>query len=366
MAASPRSLISPRSSSCPTLPSGAPSSPRSRGEGPIHKAAREGDIASIRLNSRFDIADGQGRFPIQIATIHGQTEIVAFLLQHTPGFLPLTEDKKSLFHLAASYGKVAVLELLPSTLLGLEDRKGRTALCDAVKSGQFESAVKLLEMGETANLSILDLALKKGDKAIAHLLLTSQPALFKEAIAHYKGGLGDTLSGFARDLIQLGDFTGAISAYESALLVYETTDDPDQCAEAWMGLGVAYLNSDAPERAIEGYNSALSIYEKCSHTTPNSNIARTLKLLAIAHGELSQFQFSLNYFERALFIYKQIEGSEEQIASTSNLMGVVYDHMGKPQEAIPYYQSAIELYTELYGADCQEVNDIKNSLSFCL
>lgn len=247
---------------------------------------------------------------------------MAFFLKNAPDFLPLTSDGKSALHLAASYGKVEVVRILPSTLLGLQDSKGRTALYDAVKNSEFDSASALLERGEVATLSILDLAVKREDKAMAHLLLTSQAPLFEEAINHYKRELGDILLFLGHNLIELDSFTEAVSAYESALLVYQRVHDPLNTAEALMCLGVAHLNLDQPEKAIEYYRSAQLIYEPSTNGARDPNMARVLKLIAIAQGECGRLQESIEYFDLSLSIYKQIEGSDDQIASILELIAL--------------------------------------------
>ncbi len=135
----------------------------------------QGEINTIRklLLSRLDINE-QHTFimpdgtqscvsPLMLACIYGQEEIAKLLMHRGASIDELTDNGKSLLHLAAEFSPSLIVDLFSYGLsLNTQDMHGNTALHQAVLSNMLEAVQILLDLG--ADTGVLN---RQGKTAIA-------------------------------------------------------------------------------------------------------------------------------------------------------------------------------------------------------
>jgi len=129
------------------------------GEAPAHIAARNGDVATIRVLNELvpytlQQTDEEGRTPAHYAANAGNEEMVRLLGKLAPSTLEQTdEDGRTLAHYAANAGNKEMVRLLgelaPSTF-GRSDKFGCTPVHGAVRNGDVVMIRALAELNPPA------------------------------------------------------------------------------------------------------------------------------------------------------------------------------------------------------------------------
>jgi tetratricopeptide (TPR) repeat protein len=155
---------------------------------------------------------------------------------------------------------------------------------------------------------------------------TSRPALAKE----------DTLD--AKTLVNLGKTHIKLHLYDEAIIAFkQAVQIKADSAEAYNGLGDAYLYSGHPQEAITAYTDAIKI---------NPTFAEAYNGLGIAYSDTYQPEQALNALRQAVKL---------QPTSPSNFyfVGLTYKKLGKRKEAIEALREAVRLnpkYADPYEA----------------
>jgi arylsulfatase A-like enzyme/Flp pilus assembly protein TadD len=111
----------------------------------------------------------------------------------------------------------------------------------------------------------------------------------------------------------------------------------ERIADAWIELGVAYLNTGELEKAREALQSALSLDERDD----------------LAHRNLGDVEFAVfardkdrEAYERSIQHYAKAIELNPRDPSARNGLGFTYLQGGRPKEAIPHLLKALELFPD--------------------
>ena len=124
----------------------------------IHEAIIKGNLEAVKtiLETNVDLVearDSDNLTPLLLASIHGQTEIVRFLIEKGADIHAGDNENSTALHNAAAQGHSAVLLLLidKGARINQCDGNGMTALHFAASYGRPECAKLLLEKGANVN-----------------------------------------------------------------------------------------------------------------------------------------------------------------------------------------------------------------------
>ncbi|MHC1776136.1 MAG: tetratricopeptide repeat protein [Lentimicrobium sp.] len=127
----------------------------------------------------------------------------------------------------------------------------------------------------------------------------------------------------------------------------EKTSEPKNLRE--LNLKVSEMLKQSPDKALTLANEALKMANEAlelSNVKGNkAEKATALKNLGIAHYYLSNYRQSLEYYEQALVIYKQIK-DDDGIGSTLNNSGLILETQGDYSGALKRYMEASALFSK--------------------
>jgi CHAT domain-containing protein/Tfp pilus assembly protein PilF len=103
--------------------------------------------------------------------------------------------------------------------------------------------------------------------------------------------------------------------------------------------GLVYDKIAQPQKALEYYNSALSIAREVGDREQE---ATTLNNIGSVYDTIGQIQQALKYFNAALPIFREL-GDRSGEASILNNIGLAYDNLKRPQEALESYNLALPI-----------------------
>ena len=129
--------------------------------GPLHDAAREGDLAAVEAalaqGAEIDPPGDDGETPLILAILAGHDAVAQLLIDKGADVMARNEGGLTPLHAAAYTGSKSVAELLLDSGAALEDtanKAGATALLVAAEQNQVEVAELLIARG--ADVSIPD------------------------------------------------------------------------------------------------------------------------------------------------------------------------------------------------------------------
>jgi len=164
-----------------------------------------------------------------------------------------------------------------------------------------------------------------------------------------------TLNNKAKILYQQGDLTKAISVYDKSI------EADANNADAWSGIGLAYMNLQQYESAL----AALEKAEKIAPEQPRSWIQKGIVLKALQRPkEATQF------YQEALDVYDEITTKERNNPLLWTDRGFVLLQLNRPQDAFASYDRALMLDDSFYEALLGKANtynvvgDFQQSLTF--
>lgn len=142
-----------------------------------------------------------------------------------------------------------------------------------------------------------------------------------------------------------GDYDRALEYTQAALhiCVSDPKSDPADVAWTYSNLSaIWYRKKDFPQ-SIATSQAALAILEKHFPGKKPHDLIIIYNDLANAYTELSAYEKSLSYLQKALLLHRQT-GVEKDIETTWHNLGYVYRMMGRYPEAVFYLKKAIEKY----------------------
>jgi len=155
----------------------------------LHEAARSGraEIAELLLEngSRVDIADREGKTPLQVAvTWGGHEDVLKVLLAHGADVDARDKDGKTALWAAAAGGYTNIVNLLLANGadVNARDRYGNCALSGAVQNNRYGVVPMLLSNG--ADPTIRDLS---GDTMLDRAALQDSPLLAEMLLPYFNG-----------------------------------------------------------------------------------------------------------------------------------------------------------------------------------
>lgn len=158
-----------------------------------------------------------------------------------------------------------------------------------------------------------------------------------------KNSNGEVFYGIAKIHQNWSQYDTAINFYQQAYPIFEAKKDYLNLAKVLNGMGICYMYSSNYPKALETYIQALHYYEidEQTHTLGYANVLSNIGLI---YGRMEyKLQFSLEYYERALRIYKQND-YKLGIANTLSNMANVYDNLNEPLKAIDLQKQAYDIF----------------------
>jgi tetratricopeptide (TPR) repeat protein len=158
-----------------------------------------------------------------------------------------------------------------------------------------------------------------------------------------KNSNGEVFYGIAKIHQNWSQYDTAINFYQQAYPIFEAKKDYLNVAKMLNGMGICYMYSSNYPKALETYIQALHYYEidEQTHTLGYANVLSNIGLI---YGRMEyKLQFSLEYYERALRIYKQND-YKLGIANTLSNMANVYDNLNEPLKAIDLQKQAYDIF----------------------
>ncbi len=149
-------------------------------------------------------------------------------------------------------------------------------------------------------------------------------------------GIGSAIS-------RMGDNTGAIRQYRTALDLSQQIDDPELLSDIHISLGTSYFDLGDYERALISYQESLRLREG---TGDRERIAKSRTNIGNVYWMMEEHEKALVEFEQALDAFREI-GFELGVAGLSINVGKGYLKLDKPAEAMNMFTQSLELFTEL-------------------
>src|ERR1051326_3485890 len=180
--------------------------------------------------------------------------------------------------------------------------------------------VRFAQLGDFRNL------LKYSKEALA-LAQRVQDRRLESGVETFVGGASSAL----------GDVKEALAHYERAVLLARETGVSE--ASALNNIGAIYSEASDQQKALEYFLRALPLYKPLGNQFSE---AITLNNIGIAYRGLGDYEKALSYFNQAQTIQQQT-GNKVQEAETLDQLGVLYSQQNQPQKALEYHQQALQL-----------------------
>ncbi|MGB1287018.1 MAG: tetratricopeptide repeat protein [Aggregatilineales bacterium] len=140
----------------------------------------------------------------------------------------------------------------------------------------------------------------------------------------------------------LGESSGAVDAFSSALEIARLTDDGQHEALALYELGNAHLDNGDSNAAIHAWEQARELFkiqEKRDYE------GRVLGGLGTAYGDMGRWTEAIQYYKSAFYIAREVRDREEEALQLGNL-GLAQVEAGQLPEALLSYRQALYLAYE--------------------
>ena len=123
----------------------------------------------------------------------------------------------------------------------------------------------------------------------------------------------------------------------------------DAEATTLSALGVAYKRIGRFEKAIEYYERALPIYRELKNRIGE---AETLKFLGGAYTAINGSEKAIDHFEQALAIFRETKSRLGE-GDTLEKLGLVYNRLNRPEKAIEYHEQALVISRAIYDRNME-------------
>ncbi len=140
-----------------------------------------------------------------------------------------------------------------------------------------------------------------------------------------------------------GEPQKALEYYEKTLEINVKLGNLQGQANSYGNMGNIYFNTGEPLKALEYYEKALDINVKLGNLQGQANQYGNIGSVYYRTGQPGK---ALEYFEKALEINISLGNLQGQAAQYGN-MGLIYADTGEPQKALEYYEKALEINVKL-------------------
>ncbi len=183
--------------------------------------------------------------------------------------------------------------------------------------------------------------IKMDDYELAYTNMDLAISYFQDANA--EKDIARAYSNSSKLLTRLGNLDQALANLHLALEIKERMlaegkeDNKRSLASTLHNIGVMLLKTKDFERALEYFFKAVDIQKELG-----SENGLYFSNIAIAYQQLGQYDKSLEYHDKALFIYRQ-QNEIDHIAGTLNNIGYLYDLQKQWEKSLDFYLQALEL-----------------------
>jgi CHAT domain-containing protein/Tfp pilus assembly protein PilF len=295
------------------------------------------------LNSIAAVYESQGQYPKAIET-YEQILVIVRELDDKPGEGTTLNNIATVYSNQGQYPKA--LEYLEQALIIFQNVSDR--------------------VGERTTLNNIALTYRKLDQNLKAIEFYQQLlTLIQES--KDKPGEGTTLNNIAVVYQELGQYNEALQHYRQALAVKSELGDDLGQGQILNNMAVIYREQTDYPKALEFLDKALAIYKQAidlfnnnANSLPYAALAgevTTLSNLAGIYDELGQYSKALKYYEQSLHLYRELNQkliSENQKLSnrtgegkTLNDIGKVYQSQGQYSKSLEFYQQALAIFREI-------------------
>lgn len=138
-------------------------------------------------------------------------------------------------------------------------------------------------------------------------------------------------------------FEGAIYTTEKLLPIAFEFNDTVACASLLRSKGISYYFIGEYDKAAASYFEAVALIEKKGNTRA---LAEVYELIARLYRKTHELGLALNYYQRAMQIFKSINDLPG-ISTIYNESGVVYEYQQQYNKAVDSYQKSLEISKHL-------------------
>jgi CHAT domain-containing protein/tetratricopeptide (TPR) repeat protein len=142
------------------------------------------------------------------------------------------------------------------------------------------------------------------------------------------------------------DYTGALAAFEPALVQLRATKSKALLADLAFKVGTADFWLNRPDRALAAFREALAIHRELKNRFGEAN---DLGGIGIEELTLSHYDDALSSYQQALAIDREIKNRLGE-ANALRSIGTVEENLGRYGDAVSSYQQAVAIYRELKDA----------------
>jgi serine phosphatase RsbU (regulator of sigma subunit)/uncharacterized protein HemY len=179
----------------------------------------------------------------------------------------------------------------------------------------------------------------KPDSAIILSQLLIDYAVEKNVKKHI--GVGYNIQGIATYF--LGDYDGAISFYNKALVAERDVGNQKGVGNALSNLGLVYHITGDYTKAIDHHKKSLEIRKSIGDKT---GIASSLGNLGIIYQDHAEYDLAIDYHMQCLKINEELD-NKQGVANCYGNIGVIYDEIKDYDKAIEYINSSLEIFKEI-------------------
>lgn len=144
---------------------------------------------------------------------------------------------------------------------------------------------------------------------------------------------GIPLALYATYYLQLSEYTKAFNKIDSAITLFQKTEDINRLARAYANKGIGYRQMGFTNKALHYFELSLKKHQEVNNRNEEGDLLLNIGVLC---ADLGRFEESINYYEDALVIYNEVD---DQI-------GVVYVYNNSAESYLDQekYDKAFKTY----------------------